>query len=70
MENLQAHRIELTAIAVALVAVGAGAAYYFYLNKKPKGTNYCFISFHSSDSRLGFICTCVFTRSNHRLLGS
>lgn len=38
MEPLQSHRVEMLSIAVALVAIGAGTAYYFYLQKKPKGT--------------------------------
>ncbi|KAL6966618.1 NADH-cytochrome b5 reductase [Sarracenia purpurea var. burkii] len=39
MEVLQSHRVDIMiGIAVALVAVGAGTAYYFHLsNKKPKG---------------------------------
>ncbi|KAF8039690.1 hypothetical protein BT93_B2028 [Corymbia citriodora subsp. variegata] len=37
MEPLQSHRVEMLSIAVALVAVGAGTAYYFYLQRKPKG---------------------------------
>ncbi|KAL7202905.1 hypothetical protein ACSBR1_034375 [Camellia fascicularis] len=40
MEVLQSHRVELmVGIAFALVAVGAGTAYYFYLSNKnkPKG---------------------------------
>ncbi|XP_058079207.1 NADH--cytochrome b5 reductase 1-like [Magnolia sinica] len=36
MELLQTVRIEILGIAVAVVAIGAGAA-YFYLNKKQKG---------------------------------
>ncbi|XP_068662181.1 NADH--cytochrome b5 reductase 1 [Aristolochia californica] len=37
MDILQTHRIEVVSIAVAVVAIGAGAA-YFYLSKKPKGS--------------------------------
>ncbi|XP_048136034.1 NADH--cytochrome b5 reductase 1-like [Rhodamnia argentea] len=37
MEPLQSHRVEMLSIAVAVVVVGAGTAYYFYLQKKPKG---------------------------------
>ncbi|KAG5517252.1 hypothetical protein RHGRI_037868 [Rhododendron griersonianum] len=39
MEILQSQRVELmVGVAVALVAIGAGTAYYFHLsNKKPKG---------------------------------
>ncbi|KAG9458712.1 hypothetical protein H6P81_003220 [Aristolochia fimbriata] len=36
MDILQTHRIEFVGIAVAVVAIGAGAA-YLYLSKKPKG---------------------------------
>ncbi|WCJ41555.1 NADH:cytochrome B5 reductase 1 [Euphorbia peplus] len=34
MDNLRSHRAEMISIAVALVAIGAGTAYYFYLTKK------------------------------------
>ncbi|PNT42081.1 hypothetical protein POPTR_004G194400v4 [Populus trichocarpa] len=37
MENLQSHRAEMIGIAVALVAIGASTAFYFYITKKPKG---------------------------------
>ncbi|EEF34822.1 NADH--cytochrome b5 reductase 1 isoform X2 [Ricinus communis] len=38
MDSLQSHKAEMISIAVALLAVGAGTAYYFYLtSKKPKG---------------------------------
>ncbi|KAI9389039.1 hypothetical protein POPTR_009G157000v4 [Populus trichocarpa] len=37
MESLQSHRVEMISIAVALVAIGAGTAFYFYITKKPKG---------------------------------
>ncbi|GAB2274488.1 NADH-cytochrome b5 reductase [Dionaea muscipula] len=37
MEYLRSHRVEVLSIAVALVAIGAGTAYYLYLTKKPKG---------------------------------
>ncbi|KAG8655595.1 hypothetical protein MANES_04G055700v8 [Manihot esculenta] len=38
MESLQSHRAEMISIAVALLAIGAGTAYYFYITtKKPKG---------------------------------
>ncbi|OWM73592.1 NADH--cytochrome b5 reductase 1-like [Punica granatum] len=37
MDSLQSHRAEMISIAVALVAIGAGTAYYFYIHKKPKG---------------------------------
>ncbi|KAF5744953.1 NADH--cytochrome b5 reductase 1-like [Tripterygium wilfordii] len=37
MERSQSHRVEMISMAVALVAIGAGAAYYFYVTKKPKG---------------------------------
>ncbi|GAB4824558.1 NADH-cytochrome b5 reductase [Ancistrocladus abbreviatus] len=37
MEFMQSHRAEMISIAVALVAITAGTAYYFYLTKKPKG---------------------------------
>ncbi|XP_031273832.1 NADH--cytochrome b5 reductase 1-like [Pistacia vera] len=39
MDALQSHRVEMLSIAVALVAIGAGTAYYFYVTrtKKPKG---------------------------------
>ncbi|KAL5763610.1 hypothetical protein ACOSP7_015961 [Xanthoceras sorbifolium] len=37
MDNLQAHRMEMVSIAVALLAIGAGTAYYFYITRKPKG---------------------------------
>lgn len=36
MDFMQSHRAEILSIAVALVAVGAGTAYYLYLSKKPK----------------------------------
>uniref|UniRef100_A0A3N7FJC2 Uncharacterized protein n=2 Tax=Saliceae TaxID=238069 RepID=A0A3N7FJC2_POPTR len=35
MESLQSHRVEMISIAVALVAIGAGTAFYFYITKKP-----------------------------------
>ncbi|GAV80167.1 NAD_binding_1 domain-containing protein/FAD_binding_6 domain-containing protein [Cephalotus follicularis] len=38
MEKAQSHKIGMISIVVALVAIGAGTAYYFYfLNKRPKG---------------------------------
>ncbi|GMG98372.1 hypothetical protein Nepgr_000212 [Nepenthes gracilis] len=37
MDALQAHRAEILTIAVALIAIGAGTAYYLYITKKPKG---------------------------------
>ncbi|CBI24351.3 hypothetical protein VitviT2T_008713 [Vitis vinifera] len=37
MELLHSHRVEVLSIAVALAAIGAGTAYYFYFIKKPKG---------------------------------
>ncbi|KAK4762967.1 hypothetical protein SAY86_008735 [Trapa natans] len=37
MDCLQSHRVEMLSLAVALIAVGAGTAYYFYIQKKPKG---------------------------------
>jgi hypothetical protein len=37
MESLQSHRVEMISIAVALVAIGTGTAFYFYITKKPKG---------------------------------
>ncbi|XP_015873361.1 NADH--cytochrome b5 reductase 1 [Ziziphus jujuba] len=37
MDALQSHRVEMLSIAVALVAIGAATAYYFYVTKKPKG---------------------------------
>ncbi|KAK3205456.1 hypothetical protein Dsin_019502 [Dipteronia sinensis] len=37
MDHLQSHRMEMLSIAVALVAIGAGTAYYFYVTRKPKG---------------------------------
>nr|AAV69020.1 NADH:cytochrome b5 reductase [Vernicia fordii] len=38
MESIQSHRAEMITIAVALFAIGAGTAYYFYItSKKPKG---------------------------------
>lgn len=38
MDISQSHRVEMVrlSIAVALVAIGAGTAYYFYVTKKPK----------------------------------
>lgn len=38
MESLQSHSVEIVGIAVAVVAIAAGAA-YLYLTKKPKGTS-------------------------------
>ncbi|KAJ0083868.1 hypothetical protein Patl1_30143 [Pistacia atlantica] len=40
MDALQSHRVEMLSIAVALVAIGAGTAYYFYVTrtKKPKAS--------------------------------
>lgn len=40
MDSLQSHRVEMLSLAVALVAIGAGTAYYFYIHRKPKGTFY------------------------------
>ncbi|KAK9280002.1 hypothetical protein L1049_013686 [Liquidambar formosana] len=37
MDVLQSHRVEMLGIAVAVVAIAAGSAYYFYFTKKPKG---------------------------------
>jgi hypothetical protein len=37
MELLQSHRAEMISIAVALVAIVGGSAYYYYLTRKPKG---------------------------------
>lgn len=37
MDLLQSHRVEMLSVAVALVAIGVGSAYYYYLTKKPKG---------------------------------
>ncbi|CAM8886764.1 hypothetical protein QQ045_025063 [Rhodiola kirilowii] len=37
MDQAQSHRKEMIAMAVALAAVGAGTAYYLYINRKPKG---------------------------------
>lgn len=34
MDALQSHRVETLSIAVALVAIGAATAYYFYVTKK------------------------------------
>lgn len=44
MDALQSHRVEMLSIAVALVAIGAGTAYYFYVTrpKKPKGFIFTF----------------------------
>ncbi|KAH9619315.1 hypothetical protein KSS87_004050 [Heliosperma pusillum] len=36
MDNLQYHRTGMLSIAVALVAISVGTAYYFYLSRKPK----------------------------------
>ena len=43
MESLQSHRVEMISIAVALVAIGAGTAFYFYITKKPKGIFFCIL---------------------------
>ncbi|KAJ4724599.1 NADH-cytochrome b5 reductase [Melia azedarach] len=37
MEVLHSHRVGMLSIAVALVAIGAGTAYYLYITKKSKG---------------------------------
>ncbi|KAI4308325.1 hypothetical protein L6164_031410 [Bauhinia variegata] len=37
MDFLQTHRVEMISMAVALVAVVGGTAYYFYVTRKPKG---------------------------------
>lgn len=39
MDSLRSHshRVEMLSIAVALLAIGAGTAYYFYITRKPKG---------------------------------
>ncbi|CAL9000590.1 unnamed protein product [Prunus brigantina] len=37
MDVLQSHRAEMLTIAMAVVAIGVGTAYYFYVTKKPKG---------------------------------
>ncbi|KAM5584837.1 hypothetical protein ABKV19_004277 [Rosa sericea] len=37
MAVLQSHRAEMLSIAVAVVAIGVGTAYYFYVTRKPKG---------------------------------
>ncbi|KAI5406900.1 NADH-cytochrome b5 reductase [Lathyrus oleraceus] len=37
MDFLQTQRIEVISMAVALVAIVGGTAYYYYLTKKPKG---------------------------------
>lgn len=39
MDSLRSHshRIEMLSMAVALLAIGAGTAYYFYITRKPKG---------------------------------
>ncbi|KAK7306726.1 hypothetical protein VNO77_44681 [Canavalia gladiata] len=37
MDFLQRHRVEMMSMAVALVAIFAGTAYYYYVTKKPKG---------------------------------
>ncbi|KAI9194910.1 hypothetical protein LWI28_010089 [Acer negundo] len=37
MDHFQSRRMEMLSIAVALVAIGAGTAYYFYVTRKPKG---------------------------------
>ncbi|KAL6276748.1 hypothetical protein ACE6H2_020349 [Prunus campanulata] len=37
MDVLQSHRAEMLTIAVAVVAIGVGTAYCFYVTKKPKG---------------------------------
>lgn len=54
MEILQSQRVELmVGVAVALVAIGAGTAYYFHLsNKKPKGS----FSHFSTSPLYGFFC--------------
>ncbi|CAI0452290.1 unnamed protein product [Linum tenue] len=36
MDALQSRRIEAISIAVAVVAIGAGTAYYLYITRKPK----------------------------------
>ena len=37
MAVLQSHRAEMLSIAMAVVAIGVGTAYYFYVTRKPKG---------------------------------
>ncbi|KAG4906794.1 hypothetical protein AAZX31_20G050000 [Glycine max] len=37
MEFSQSHRVEMISMAVALVAIVGGTAYYYYVTKKPKG---------------------------------
>lgn len=37
MDFLQSHRVEMISMAVALVAIVGGTAYYYYVTKKPKG---------------------------------
>ncbi|CAN1171041.1 NADH--cytochrome b5 reductase 1 [Linum perenne] len=41
MDAIQTRRTEVISIAVALVAIGAGTAYYFYLTKKTKAAKAC-----------------------------
>lgn len=45
MEFSQSHRVEMISMAVALVAIVGGTAYYYYVTKKPKG--FAFVFFFS-----------------------
>lgn len=45
MDVLQSHRAEMLTIAMAVVAIGVGTAYYFYVTKKPKGLSIIFLFF-------------------------
>jgi ABC-type Mn2+/Zn2+ transport system permease subunit len=38
-------RVEVISMAVALVAIVGGTAYYYYLTKKPKGSIFVFSTF-------------------------
>jgi hypothetical protein len=41
-KNMDFQRVEVISMAVALVAIVGGTAYYYYLTKKPKGSIFVF----------------------------